>query len=121
MDQIPVAAPIPQAWNVGPAGEPQMVIAMMTVTTAPMITASHAVTRIMASSTSSNASGSSATRVLPRVECRGLSCWVKSAAARSMDGHLPLCWPDLVQFPRSGIKNDRYLCLRLLGEGGCPV
>jgi predicted metal-binding membrane protein len=71
MDQIPVPAPIAQAWNVGPAGDPQMVIAMMMVTTAPMITASQAVSRMTARSTSNNASGSSATRVLPRVEFNG--------------------------------------------------
>jgi hypothetical protein len=51
-----------------------MVIAMMMVTIAPMITASQAVTRITASRTSNNASGSSATRVLPRIEFRGLRC-----------------------------------------------
>src|SRR5215813_11367162 len=68
MDQIPVAAPIPQACNVPPTGEPQMVIAMMMVTMAPMITASQAVTRMIARSTSNNARGSSATKVLTRIE-----------------------------------------------------
>jgi hypothetical protein len=74
MDQIPVAAPIPHAWMVGPTGEFQMVIAMTTVITAPMITASHAVTRMMANNTSNKTSGSSATSVLPSTEFRGLSC-----------------------------------------------
>jgi hypothetical protein len=38
-----------------------MVIAITTVMTAPMITASHAVTRMMANNTSNKTSGSSAT------------------------------------------------------------
>lgn len=85
-----------------------MVIAMTMVTTAPMITASQAVTRMTASRTSSNASGSSATKVLPRIEFRGLSCWVKPVAARTMDGNLPLRWPPLLQ---SLLRDhyDRYL------------
>src|SRR5215471_14010627 len=83
MDQIPVAAPIPQALNVVLAGASQMVMAMMMVTTAPMITASHAVTRMTASSTSSRASGSSATTVLRKMEFNGLRCWVKTDAAET--------------------------------------
>src|SRR5438874_11996412 len=83
MDQIPVAAPSPQALNVVPAGAPQMVMAMMMVTTEPMITASHAVTRMTARSTSNKASGSSATSVLPRMEFSGLRCWVKTDAAET--------------------------------------
>src|SRR6185437_5666881 len=97
MDQIPVPAPIPQAWNVGAAGDPQMVTAMMMVTAAPMITASQAVTRMTARSTSNSASGSSATRVLPSIELKGLRCWVKSVAARNMNGNLPLRRPALLQ------------------------
>src|ERR1051326_125849 len=106
MDQIPAAAPIPQAWKVAPAGAPQTAMAMMIVTMAPMITTSQAVTRMTARSTSNKASGSSATRVLPRVELTGLSCWVKSVAARNMEGNLPLRW--LAPF-RSLLrdKNDR--------------
>jgi hypothetical protein len=81
MDQIPVAAPSNQASSVGPAGACQMVIAITMVTMAPMVTTSQAVIRKTASSTSNNASGISATRVLARVELSGLRCWVKSDAA----------------------------------------
>jgi hypothetical protein len=79
----------PKAWSVGPTGAPQMVIAMMMVTIAPMVTASHAVTRMTASKTSNNARGSSATRALPSVEFSGMSSWVKGDAARTMDCCLP--------------------------------
>jgi hypothetical protein len=106
MDQIPVAAPIPQALNVSPAGAPQMVMAMMMVTTAPMITASHAVTRMTASSTSNKASGSSATSVLPRMEFSGLSCWVKTDAAETMDATSTACWRVLLQSPSARRKAD---------------
>ena len=58
-----------------------MVIAITMVTMAPMVTTSQAVSRKTASSTSNNASGISATRVLARVELSGLRCWVKSDAA----------------------------------------
>ena len=80
MAQIPVAAPISQARSVGPAGACQMVIAITMVTTAPMVTTSHAVIRMTANNTSNNARGISATRVLAKVELRGLRCWVKPDA-----------------------------------------
>src|SRR5215470_15133966 len=110
MDQIPVAAPIPQALNVVPTGASQMVMAMMMVTTAPMITASHAVTRMTASSTSNKASGSSATRVLPKMVFSGLRCWVKTDAAETdmtdpMDNP-PLCWRVLLQSPSARRMRD---------------
>src|SRR5262245_27678434 len=116
MDQIPVAAPSPQALNVSPAGASQMVMAMMMVTTAPMITASHAVTRMMARSTSNKASGSSATRVLPKMVFSGLRCWVKTDAAETdavetMDNP-PLCWRVLLQSPAARRKQDHAVSNR---------
>src|SRR5262245_5077458 len=116
MDQIPVAAPSPQALNVSPAGASQMVMAMMMVTTAPMITASHAVTRMMARSTSNKASGSSATRVLPKMVFSGLRCWVKTDAAETdavetMDNP-PLCWRVLLQSPSARRKQDHAVSNR---------
>jgi hypothetical protein len=86
-----------------------MVIAMMMVTTAPMITASQAVTRITASRTSNNASGSSATRVLPRIEFRDrvlgeVRCGKKHG--RRPSAALPYAIPALPLWN----KNDRYRC-----------
>ena len=105
MDQIPVAAPINQASSVGPAGACQMVIAITMVTTAPIVTTSHAVTRKTASNTSNNASGISATRVLPRVELRGLRCWTKPDAAVN-HGRQPSVLFCALQSPLLGGQND---------------
>src|SRR5438309_1023842 len=114
IDQKPVPAPTPQAANVLPTGEPQTVIARTMVTAAPMITARHADIRITGSSISSRTIGTSATSVLPSVECAGLSDWTnedpltaetrKTGVACTIGLRLPQ--PDWYTVSRSSSVHD---------------
>src|SRR5579875_2237378 len=86
IDQNPVPAPTPQAPKASPAGAPHTAMARMIVTRAPMMTACHADIRSTGSRTSSSTIGTSATSVLPRVECAGFSGWTNDPAAAAARG-----------------------------------
>jgi hypothetical protein len=91
MAHKPVPAPIAHTAIACLAGVCQMPIAMITVTTAPMITACQAGIRMPARSTSSSTIGTSAASVLPSVVCSGSRFCTKDVAETlSMGSRLPV-------------------------------